>query len=264
MSGAREPVDRAIDVLVWLSEHPASSWGVRPVARALDTSPATIHRVFRIFERRGLLTRDVDGRYSAGLELFRVCESLVRQSSPTTLARPLLVELCEKCGESVLLAAYDAHRGEMMFIEMVQAEHPLRYVVEIGRWLPLHAGATGLAILAYLPEDERASVYAHGIPPVTHETLTSEKIIEKRLEAVRALGYCITSGERTPGAVGIAAPVFDCAGDVYGDVCVTVPASRYDEARESELVTLLLATCDAVTATLRGAGFRRSGSVRRA
>lgn len=228
------------------------------MARSLDTSPATIHRVFRIFERRGLLTRDAEGRYAAGLELFRVCEALVRQSSPTTLARPHLVTLSEKCGESVLLAAYDRRRGEMMFIDMVQAEHPLRYVVEVGRWLPLHAGATGQAILAFLSSSERADIYARGLTTVTPETITTEADLEARLDAVRSAGYCITHGERTPGAVGIAAPVFDCAGDVYGDVCVTVPASRYDAARELELVASLLQSCRAVTAVLHDAGFRRS------
>lgn len=257
MPGTREPVDRALDVLVWLSDHPSPSWGIRSVARSLGMSPATIHRVFHVFERRGLLTRDEEGRYSPGLELFRICEALVRQSSPTSLAHPHLVGLSERSGESVLLAAFDRRRGEMMFVDMVQAEHPLRYVVEIGRWLPLHAGATGQAILAFLPERERSAVYARGLAPVTPATLVSEADLEDRLDKIRGEGYCITFGERTPGAVGIAAPVFDSEGDVYGDVCVTIPASRYDDTRRAELVDALLETCDNVNSTARRAGLRR-------
>ena len=35
------------------------------------------------------------------------------------------------------------------------ARFPLRYAVELNTWLPVHAGASGLAILASLPENER-------------------------------------------------------------------------------------------------------------
>ena len=257
VTGAREPVDRALDVLVWLADHPGPSWSVRHVARELDTSPATIHRIFGLLERRNLLARDGSGRYSPGLELYRICQALAMQVSPTKLARADLEALAAQCGEAVLLAAYDAHRSEMMFLDMVQADHPLRYVIDLGRWIPLHAGATGLAILAYLPPSDRRRVYARGTPPVTSDTLTCPEAIETRLEAVRAAGYSITRGERTPGAVGIAAPIFDGAGDVYGDVCITIPTSRYDDSLEQNLVASLRQTCEAITRTFFESGFRR-------
>ena len=64
MPGEREPAARAIDVLIWLADHTADTWGVREVARAMNTSPSTIYRIFQVFESRDLMTKSDDGRYT--------------------------------------------------------------------------------------------------------------------------------------------------------------------------------------------------------
>ena len=90
MPGEREPVGRAIDVLIWLANHPTDTWSVRQVAREMDAFPSTIHRIFQLFESRNLVSRTAEGRYAPGLELFRISQVFSQRLSPVPIARPHL------------------------------------------------------------------------------------------------------------------------------------------------------------------------------
>jgi IclR family transcriptional regulator, acetate operon repressor len=253
----REPVGRAIDVLCWLASNPVPPWSVRQVARELETSPTTVHRIFSIFEHRRLLEKDGEGGYVAGLELYRICHSVAAQLSPVHLARRHLEALCSECGETVLFGAYDPKRARMMFIDVVRAPHPVQYLSTLHQWRPMHSGATSLAILAFLPEVERKSIYAAGLDALTDQSLVSEEQIDQACADVRQRGFACTHGQRTVGAVGFAAPVFDVAGQVFGDVCVTIPEQRFEESMMQAVGAAVRGSAEKVTEELRRAGYRR-------
>ena len=258
MPGEREPAARAIDVLLWLADHTADTWGVRQVAREMGASPSTIYRVLQVFESRDLVTKSSDGRYTPGLELFRVSQLFSARLSPVKIAKPHLEELAGACGETVLLAAYGARRGQMIVIDIIDAPHPLRWVVATNQWRALHAGATGLAILAFLPEEERRVIYQRGLERFTEVTLVDPEILEREVVKVRARGYAQSRNQRSKGAVGLGAPLYDAAGDVFGDVCVTIPEARFDPSQEPKLGTLIVSAANAITAGLSDAGFLRT------
>jgi DNA-binding IclR family transcriptional regulator len=123
--------------------------------------------------------------------------------------------------------------------------------------MPIHSGATGLAIFASLPELERKAIYAAGLASLTDRTLVTVDDVEAALERIRARGFATTHGQRTVGAVGFAAPVFDAAGNVFGDVCVTIPEQRFAEPMTETIGAAVLATSKIVTRELHRAGFRR-------
>lgn len=257
MPGEREPAARAIDVLIWLADHTGDTWGVRQVAREMNTSPSTIYRIFQVFESRDLVTKNPDGRYTPGLELFRVCQVFSQRLSPVKIAKPHLEKLAAACGETVLLGAYGARRGQMIVIDIIDAPHPLRWVVRLNQWNAIHSGATGLAIFAFLPEEERRALYRRGLDRFTERTLVTAGELEAESAAIRARGYAYSRGQRSMGAVGFGAPLFDAAGDVFGDVCITIPEGRFDPAQESRLGGLLITAAADISADFRNAAFRR-------
>jgi len=261
MPGEREPAARAIDVLIWLADHAGDNtgdtWGVREVARAMNTSPSTIYRIFQVFESRDLVTKNDDGRYTPGLELFRICRVFSQRLSPVKIAKPHLEKLARECGETVLLAAYGARRGQMIVIDIIDAPHPLRWVVRINQWNTIHSGATGLAILAFLPEEERRALYRKDLERFTDRTLVTADELEAESARIRARGYAYSQGQRSRGAVGFGAPLYDAAGDLFGDVCITIPEGRFDPAQEPKLGSLLVAAAADISADLQGAGFLR-------
>ena len=257
MPGEREPAARAIDMLIWLADHTADTWGVRQVAREMNTSPSTIYRIFQIFESRDLVTKNEDGKYTPGLELFRICQVFSQRLSPVKIAQPHLERLAAACGETVLLAAYGARRGQMIVIDIIDAPHPLRWVVHRDQWNAIHSGATGLAILAFLPEEERRALYQKDLERFTERTIVAAADLEAEVARIRARGYAYSRGQRSKGAVGFGAPLFDAAGDVFGDVCITIPEGRFDPAQEPKLGRLLVAAAADISADLHDAGFLR-------
>jgi DNA-binding IclR family transcriptional regulator len=257
MPGEREPAARAIDVLIWLADHTADTWGVREVAREMNASPSTIYRIFQVLESRDLVTKNEDGRYTPGLELFRICQVFSQRVSPVKLAKPHLERLAAACGETVLLAAYGARRGQMIVIDIIDAPHPLRWVVATNQWRAVHSGATGLAILAFLPEAERRALYKRGLEQFTERTIVDPERLEEEAALVRARGYAFSRGQRSQGAVGLGAPLYDAAGAVFGDVCVTIPEGRFDPSQEPGLGALLVTAAAEISADLRDAGFLR-------
>lgn len=253
----RDPVGKALAVLIALADEPDGPWSVRGLARELDTSPATVHRIFTSFESRHMLTRDEVGGYVPGPQLFRVCRSLQDGYSPIRLARPHIEALAEESGEAVLLGAYEPARREMMFVDVVRAAHPLHYDVGLHRWIPVHSGATGIAILAHLPEAERRAIYAAGLPRLTTATLVTVDDLEAECARVREQGHAHSVAQRLAGAVAVAAPVLDSDGTVFGDVSVTIPEQRFEPAREEPLARSVRAAAARVTDELTRAGYRR-------
>jgi DNA-binding IclR family transcriptional regulator len=248
----RDPVGKALTILLALADRPNAPWSVRQFARELDTSPATIHRIFSTFETRDLLARDDDGAYRPGAGLFRLCRAVQDNLSPVGPTHEHLEALARESGEAALFGAYEPGRHEMMFVDVVQSAHPLHYDVGVYRWIPVHAGATGLAILAFLPEAERRAVYRHGLPSVTAATLTSEADIEQECARIRERGYAISAGQRLGGAVGIAAPIFEGPDRVLGDIAVTVPDQRFEPSWEEPLAQAVMATARRVGEELQG------------
>src|SRR3546814_14265980 len=81
------------------------------------------------------------------------------------------------------------------------------------RPVPLYWGASGKAILAFLPDDEIEQILRReGASPASGEKPPSLRARMAELREVRERGYAISEGQKLPGARGVAAPVFDAKG----------------------------------------------------
>jgi IclR family transcriptional regulator, acetate operon repressor len=226
--GPRDPVSRAFAVLLWMVDAAGGSWGLREIATGVTMHPSTLHRVLAHLQADGLIQQDVEtGRYSLGLGFLRLAWKAADRHSVREVALPWLKELVDATGETALLALYDPSRQEMMLAATVDSPHPIRQIRQIAEWLPITAGATGLAILAFLPEERQRAILARPLPAITPQTITDRATLEQVLAQVRQQGYALTHSERTPGAAGIGAPIIGPADRVIGSVGITLPEQRF-------------------------------------
>jgi IclR family acetate operon transcriptional repressor len=237
-----------------MAEAEQGAWGIREMATAMKMPPSTIHRVLVTLESQGMVSAAGNGRYQLGLELLRIASKVAARNSLAEAAAAPMRHLAELTGESVLLGVYDRSRMEMMYIAAVESRHPLRYVVQLFDWLPLHAGVGGLAILSFLPDLERQRIIGRKrLVPLTTRTITDPELLEKAADRFRRRGYVITVGHRIAGAVGIGAPVVGHDDEVVGDVVLTIPESRFEARSEDNLGRLVIKTAQAIG---RGIGGR--------
>jgi DNA-binding IclR family transcriptional regulator len=217
-------------------------------------APSSIHRLLGTLVEEGLVARHEDSSgYSIGAEMIRLCHMATGQLPVTRIAMPLLQELVGLSNETALLGLYDSARQEMMFVAAAESSQPLRYVNKMWEWMPLHAGASGLAIMAFLPQQVQEEIIARTkLAPLTDRTITERYKIEHQFEVIREKGYACSKGQRTVGAAAIAAPIFSSVGDVLGDVVITIPEQRFDPSTEAHLAEHVVRCADRITAQLGG------------
>ena len=252
-SRQRDPVRRVFELLRTMIDLGEDRYGVRELAAHAQIPPSTAHRLLGALEDVGMVARDSDGSYAISLEFQRLALRAANLQPLKRTALGLLEDLRRACGETVLLCVYDPGRQRMMFAEVLETADPLRYAIERDTWVPVHAGASGRSIMAFLPEEAREQLLGAGaLEPLTEQTIGDAARLRAALDEVRERGLVTSHGERILGAVGIAAPVFDARQQVVGSVCVTMPEFRYAEHDAGAIEQLVLATAQGITGRLGG------------
>ena len=96
---------------------------------------------------------------------------------------------------------------------------------------PLHAGAPARVLLAFAPPEVLDEVLSTELEQVTEATLDADALRDS-LGQIVLTGLAVSEGERLPGTVAIAAPVFREDG-IVGAIAVVGPVVplRRDVAR---------------------------------
>lgn len=215
---------------------------------------STVYRLMQALEEHGFLERD-GARYRLGLALLRLGARVAEGIELRRQVLPHLEWLNESTGEN---AELHIRRAEARIpIELVRSSHNLRPFVEIGAPLPLHLGASGKVLLAWLPEEEQYALAAESAARFGGEF--DAAALRARLARVRAEGWAASDGERSPGVAAVAAPVFDARGGVAGAVLVSAPSVRLPAKRVRELVPLIREAAERASKDMGYAGDARAG-----
>jgi DNA-binding IclR family transcriptional regulator len=187
---------------------------------ALSQLPrSTVFRSLRALAVSGFLVHDQQRReYRLGPRVLRLgLAARVQLTSGELVAAPLH-QLAMRTGETVTFNILDLPQRTIAYV--VEAASELRFEAIAGERYPLTIGAAGKAILAFLPpQTANAVIEAAGL------SAAQRKALQEDLDEARTKGFVVTTGERVPGAVALAAPVW--AGDfLFGSVTIVGPASR--------------------------------------
>lgn len=110
-----------------------------------------------------------------------------RESSPLILA--FMQELWAETKETVLLTAVDRDAQLVSYVECLDNQQFVRYVVPVGTTRPLYCSAAGQVLLAFQPQTWREH-YLLGVQlrKLTPKTITDRAALRRRLDAIRAGG----------------------------------------------------------------------------
>lgn len=195
-------LDKAMAVLDAIEEAPRS---LSDLVRATGLSRATAHRLAVALVAHGLVRRDDEGRFTLGLRLIGLGHAAAEAVPGWLDARPALLWLQERTGESVQLFVRDG--DERVCVESLEAPHELRTIVPVGARLPLDRGSGGRV----LSDDARAAA-------------GSGRGNAQRTG--RRTGWTESVAERAPGVASVSAPVVDPSGRVVAAVSVSGPIDR--------------------------------------
>jgi len=188
------------------------------LASAVRLPKATVYRLASTLIQAGLLVRDANDNYRLGSELVALARQVLNRGIPS-VARPHMVELSKRFGHSVNLGVRS--NFEVLFIDVIESRQNFRTTSVVGAREPLHATASGKAILAELPAsdlDNYVSVY--GLSALTPYTITSRARLDQELQQIRERGYAFDAGECVLGAHCVGA-VVHAGSDIGGVVSIT-------------------------------------------
>ena len=221
-------VDRALQILLAFTPGDDELTVAELSARVALSRP-TLYRLLGALEQQGFVT--VVGepqRFRLGPSIAHLSHVWLSGLNLRTVAEPMLRKLWKTTGETVGLFVREENIRRC--VAELESPQPLSFRRGVGYAEQLVLGASGRAILAHLPREGRSAVR-----PSAGVRLPSPE----ELEAIRQKGYSQSRDELIKGAVAIAAPFFDGAGSVAGSICVFGPGVRFDDARISEVGTLL-------------------------
>lgn len=235
--GVLKSVKKAFVVFDLLASNP-EGLGVTEIAKQIGISKSTASRILSTFQAQELVLKVAGRRYQLGPKILQWASTFIANADIGIVALPYLWELRKRTGET---ASVFVRRGDRrVCIQRVQSFHGIRHVLEIGEQLPLHAGAAGKVLLAYMPEEERRDFLRRAtLGEFTPRTITSVSELEKELAKIREEGAAVSYEERVPLAASVAAPVRDYKGDVVAAVCISGPMSRLRGNKLQHYIPLL-------------------------
>ena len=212
-SGALE---RAVDLLHHIGRQPAGPT-VAELAVEAGMPTSTAYRLLAELEQHGLVQRGPDSTVALGTRLValgRTAEAGLRERVVEPAAA-VMAELSDEVGETVILTAPCAL--EAIVLHVVEAErHSVRLSYTLFRRGPMHRGASGKILAAFLePAERRRLVDAVGAPGLAAE-----------LDEIRRAGIAVTVGELDDGAGAVAAPILDRRGRLVAGLSVAGPEQR--------------------------------------
>jgi IclR family transcriptional regulator, acetate operon repressor len=234
---AFQVLERTFGILEVFTES-QPEWSTTRIARELDLPVPTVHRILAALKRLGYVSQHEETRrFRLGMAAVSLGERARTLADLRPVALGPLRELSAATGETALLTVLGPGRDNSVCLERVESSQPLRLSVQPGRQLPLHAGASQKALLAFMPADEVKRITARPLERCCTATITSRAALRRELAAIRARGWASSFEETNVGVWGVAVPVLSAA-DVICAVGIAGPSARLTVERVRRDVVL--------------------------
>lgn len=231
---ALNSVDHALQLAVMLQvEGPLS---VSEVSRRLDVARSTAHRLLAMLVYRDFARQGTDRLYYAGPVISLDAKAQSHTALLRAVAVPHLHALVERLHESanLMVLAGDYAR----FIASVEGSQPLRVGNREGMVFPAHLTSGGKVLLADLPADERADLYALDRWEDRADDRPDPDALERELAVIHDRGFAINKDRTESGVTAIGRGIR--VGDrTEAAVTVSLPTVRFHEDRLVDIVSAL-------------------------
>jgi DNA-binding IclR family transcriptional regulator len=248
-----QSVDKATAILKQFSTR-EPQLGVSELARRLNLTKSTVHRLLRSLLRAGMVAQDPENRrYMLGRVTVQLGYTAVYSDPLLRAALPYLHYIAQQVGEAAYLAELRGLEGAtiLQVLSPVVQEQMGWYTI-----IRLHSSSAGKVLLAHAPEGVLQDVLDQGLVRDTEYTITDPAQLRQEMDKVRAQGYATCFEEGKLGLNTIAVPVKDSEGQVVAALAVAGPSYRLTRDQAVAAVEKLKATSGEITRKLESA--RRS------
>jgi IclR family transcriptional regulator, acetate operon repressor len=243
-------LDKAVEVMELLAN---SDGGIRlrDVTEALLLNKTTALRILRVLESHNLTARSGDATFVLGNRVLWWETCYRRNFDLLAVVRPHLEKLRGLTSETAIFSIMADFRT--VIVNQAVSHHVTSSRYDLGAVAPLHAGASGKVMLAFLDfENQKKFLSQYRLDRLTPRTITDRKQLERQLKEIRTRGVAVTRGERLPNTTSVAVPVFGTKGEVLGALAVIGPSERLTDARLRKIAPMLMGEAGLLTEQING------------
>ena len=243
-------IEKALDILMafTLDNH---EMGTVELSQKLGFPPATVNRILRILNQKGLLQQNEGTRkFSLGPATFQLGKTIFQSLSGNLLhiAMPHIIELCKKVKETVVLEVLSGKHSLVTYI--AQGSHALSIGPRIGDRVPAYAAAGAKAMLAFFDPEEIKGFLDTEMRRFTPKTVTDLDSLMQELKKAKKEGVACCRQEMAMGVNAVGAPIFDHENKPVAGLVIAGLTSRVKCDVRSPMVAALKKTASDISAQL--------------
>jgi len=218
------------------------------IAGALNAPVSSCYQLIRTLQRRGYIYAVQGKSYYPTRRMLKSAEIIDARDPVLTVLHPVLAELRDSTGESVLLGQHAEHH--VMVLDVVESTQAVRYTAEPGALRHLHSSAIGKALLGTMtPEERDRWLPPDPLPTFTPTTIATREKLEAELARSKTRGWYSSLGESVAELHSVAVPLAFSGGDFV--LSVAGPATRFIP-RQKEHAAALIGAVAKIQTLLRG------------
>ena len=214
--------------------------GVTELSKKLKLHKNNVFRLLATLEARGYIEQNkATENYRLGSKCLQLGQTYLRQIGFLQQARSTLKELAKGTKESAFVTL---RRGlEIVPLDFIEPENPVRVVSFLGVALPVHCTASGKVHLAFESEAELKERLPESLARYTDSTIVDRSELLKQLKGISEGGYAVDLAEFFPEVSCVAVPVRDYARNLVGTLAVAGPSQRLKQDKiEKEIAPAIV------------------------
>ncbi len=238
-------IQRALDILNLFKYKEKMTFS--QINKELGFNKSTLYRVLSVLQDNRFLTRDGDGTYRLGFNIYALGRAASEEYILKNIALPHMLSLVARTDMTVHLGVLEG--SEVVIIEKAQPDKQLRMFSRVGASVPAHCTAQGKLLLAFSDRDKVERIIGqHGLRRYTPNTMTTSDELFRDLDRIRNLGYAVDNSEHERNIYCLAVPVLDHQGDIVAGLSVTGTVTDFpDDKAAQKYLALLTQARDAIT-----------------
>lgn len=252
MTESVQSLQRAVAILHVLAGEHQRGARLTDVASRAHLSASTAHRLLSALVELGLAEQEPSSsRFFPGLGLLGLGAAAANRHGLAELAAPFSQRLADLTGDTIYLSLRCG--TEVVCIDRVEGSFPIKiFTWNVGDRRPLGISASGLAILAALPDDEVGRIIDANASRIESYTGHDRAQVQTLVDRTRRQDYAFNEGFSAPGMAAVAVPIRGSRGEPLASLCVAALGSRLGADRRDTVVQWLRNETAALTQHLDG------------
>ena len=220
-----EKIFRVLD----LYSYKENAFTLAEIRKRTGLPKTTVFRILKSFEGAGFFKYDPGNqKYSLGLRFFELGGIVYSSLSVRNAAARYMDALSHSLKATILLGVIKG--DQLLYIDKRESDSIIRITSHSGLKRPPYYGMLGMTLLAYMEDDEKRRLLKLYPPTkITDKTATDIKVIMKKLDETKKVGYYIEADEVVEGLTGIGVPIMDFSGNVVAALGATQPGFQIKE-----------------------------------